>query len=210
MILGSDSIREREFRGNPEQVFVYQTWRTTLARKNIFFRARYYEPAFGRFDSKDALATLNRYSYSSDNPLLFTDPTGLFSFGSAAGFLLNAGTQGAVVAESALGLSAATIVRGYAELGGAVSNIAGPSSAATFFNQTGTVAGVFQQGFAGSLVQSTAYLEGVNLSLRTQLPSPIRLSRSQNILNLALSLADVPNDLRDIFALRIRLISLQF
>ena len=43
-------------------------------------RARYYAPAFGRFISEDPVqfqSGPNLYRYVRDNPLLFTDPTGL-------------------------------------------------------------------------------------------------------------------------------------
>jgi RHS repeat-associated protein len=50
-----------------------------------FFSARYYNPKIGRFISPDPLVTspmnpqnLNRYSYVLNNPLRYTDPTGLF------------------------------------------------------------------------------------------------------------------------------------
>ena len=50
----------------------------------LFLRARYYDPALGRFISPDLLAgspltpqSLNRYSYATNNPILSTDPTGL-------------------------------------------------------------------------------------------------------------------------------------
>jgi hypothetical protein len=51
----------------------------------IFLRARYYEPRQGRFLSRDAFAgsvdypaTLNPYLYALNNPLLHTDPSGMY------------------------------------------------------------------------------------------------------------------------------------
>ena len=51
-----------------------------------FYNARYYDPALGRFLSPDTLVqnpgdpqSLNRYAYSRNNPVLYTDPTGHFS-----------------------------------------------------------------------------------------------------------------------------------
>jgi RHS repeat-associated protein len=48
-----------------------------------YYNARYYDPTIGRFISADTEGidykypqTLNRYSYCSNNPLRFTDPTG--------------------------------------------------------------------------------------------------------------------------------------
>ena len=43
--------------------------------------ARYYDPALGRFISRDptgyAGSGINLYAYCGDNPLVYTDPTGL-------------------------------------------------------------------------------------------------------------------------------------
>ncbi|MBC7264510.1 MAG: hypothetical protein H5T64_09190 [Chloroflexi bacterium] len=51
-----------------------------------FYNARWYDPALGRFVQADTLVpepgnpqALNRYSYVLNNPLRYTDPTGLFS-----------------------------------------------------------------------------------------------------------------------------------
>jgi len=52
----------------------------------MYYRARYYHPALGRFVSADAIvpnpqnpADFNRYSYVRNNALRYTDPTGHFS-----------------------------------------------------------------------------------------------------------------------------------
>jgi len=52
-----------------------------------FYEARYYDPVLGRFISADTLVPrpndpqeFNRYTYAGNNPLLYTDPTGHFSF----------------------------------------------------------------------------------------------------------------------------------
>ncbi len=50
-----------------------------------FYNARYYDATIGRFISADpasipagATAALNHYSYAYNNPLKYTDPSGLF------------------------------------------------------------------------------------------------------------------------------------
>lgn len=50
-----------------------------------YYGARYYDPQIGRFISADSAGqhltnpqTLNRYSYVVNNPLRYTDPSGLF------------------------------------------------------------------------------------------------------------------------------------
>jgi RHS repeat-associated protein len=47
-----------------------------------YYRARYYDPAVGRFLSEDPatkVASKNRYSYVSGRPIDYIDPLGLFS-----------------------------------------------------------------------------------------------------------------------------------
>ena len=54
----------------------------------MYYRARYYDPAMGRFLQKDAYpgqlrlpaSVVNSYSYTMNNPANLTDPTGMFSF----------------------------------------------------------------------------------------------------------------------------------
>lgn len=50
----------------------------------IYMRARYYDPAIGRFMTRDTVAgdtkeplSLNRYTYVQNNPVNFTDPSGM-------------------------------------------------------------------------------------------------------------------------------------
>ncbi len=67
------------------------TWRFTGQREDAtiglyFYNARYYDGALGRFIQPDTIVpqpgnpqSLNRYSYVLNNPLRYTDPTGMFS-----------------------------------------------------------------------------------------------------------------------------------
>ncbi|QIV93864.1 RHS repeat domain-containing protein [Allofrancisella frigidaquae] len=94
------------------------TGKETVKNMNLVnMNARYYAPDFGRFMAYDPaeptvgdLFSFNRYAYANNNPLLYTDPTGLFSFsgffhglndfasgmvnGMSAGFVNTEHTQG--------------------------------------------------------------------------------------------------------------------
>ena len=61
--------------------FTGQRWQDTIGLYD--YRARWYDPALGRFISADTLVpepgdpqSLNRFSYVNNNPLRYTDPTG--------------------------------------------------------------------------------------------------------------------------------------
>jgi len=67
------------------------TWRFTGQREDAtiglyFYNARYLDPQLGRFTQADTIVpepgnpqALNRYSYVLNNPVRYTDPTGMFS-----------------------------------------------------------------------------------------------------------------------------------
>ncbi|MDD3120365.1 MAG: HNH/ENDO VII family nuclease, partial [Candidatus Gracilibacteria bacterium] len=49
-----------------------------------FYRARYYDSESGRFISRDPIGVadnVNLYSYVGNNPVMYTDPSGMFSWG---------------------------------------------------------------------------------------------------------------------------------
>jgi RHS repeat-associated protein len=71
-----------------------------------FMRARFYDPATGRFMGKDPVAgalsnpqELHRYAYVMNNPLIAVDPTGEFWQGIAAGIGAIAGGVGTLVSD---------------------------------------------------------------------------------------------------------------
>jgi len=45
-----------------------------------YLRARYYDPAIGRFMSQDPIPSANLYAYVGNNPVRFTDPRGLYAW----------------------------------------------------------------------------------------------------------------------------------
>ncbi|GAA2881064.1 hypothetical protein Acy02nite_21010 [Actinoplanes cyaneus] len=65
---------------NPMQ-FTGQYQDSTSGDGNYYLRARNYDPGTGRFSSRDALPTgqgaTSAYTYASNNPVAFTDPTGM-------------------------------------------------------------------------------------------------------------------------------------
>jgi RHS repeat-associated protein len=50
-----------------------------------FLRARYYDPEIGRFLARDPLEFAQRYAYAGNNPVAYTDPSGLEYEGSITG-----------------------------------------------------------------------------------------------------------------------------
>jgi RHS repeat-associated protein len=62
--------------------FTY-TARETADAGFMYYRARYYQPSVGRFVSEDPLRWAegpNFYAYVGDNPIKFSDPSGLYGF----------------------------------------------------------------------------------------------------------------------------------
>lgn len=70
-------------RGIDDQPFQYTGEQVDAETGFVYLRARYYDPGTGRFVSRDQVsgtsvepAGQNRYAYSGDNPINFSDPTG--------------------------------------------------------------------------------------------------------------------------------------
>jgi RHS repeat-associated protein len=99
---GSDDIGEKnKFRFTSEA----QDPETQL----YYFRARYYDPSIGHFISRDPLSIADQpYSYAFNNPLLFVDPLGLFSWPESFGQAELGFTDGAY----AVAFSGVTIAKG--------------------------------------------------------------------------------------------------
>ncbi len=100
------------------------------------FKARLYDPVLGRFLSADSvipnpgdLQSYNRYSYCQNNPLIYVDPSGHFSFGSffkslVTGIVAGAAFAAAIIVEAgtwgtATPLATALAGAGWAELAAA-------------------------------------------------------------------------------------------
>ncbi|MFZ7153194.1 MAG: RHS repeat-associated core domain-containing protein, partial [Bacteroidota bacterium] len=66
----------------------------------LFYNARWYDPAVGRFLQADTIVpepgnpqALNRYAYVQNNPLRFSDPTGMFSADEICTYFVDCGTD---------------------------------------------------------------------------------------------------------------------
>jgi RHS repeat-associated protein len=66
--------------GTSAQPFTYtgQQQDASANRGRVYLRARMYDPALGRFLTKDPLAFMQAYSYGLNDPLNQSDPTGMF------------------------------------------------------------------------------------------------------------------------------------
>ena len=62
--------------GASSGTYAYGTYGYDSATGLYYARARYYDPAIGRFLSEDPVAAPNNYPYGTDDPVLRGDPTG--------------------------------------------------------------------------------------------------------------------------------------
>lgn len=104
----------------------------------IYLRARHYDPATGQFLSLDPLVvvTCQPYAYANNNPLAYTDPTGLFGFSDITDAV-----------SDAVG-GAAEVVRG------AVSGAVDQASTFLYEHRDGIAAGVAIVGGMGCLLST--------------------------------------------------------
>ena len=113
----------------------------------IFLRARYYHPAIGRFFVRDSWpgsyqmpGTLHPYLYGLNNPILYTDPTGQFSWPFSAqttSMLTN------IAVGAAVGIGLGALCVGTAGIGCAFAVGAAAGAAGAF---AGTLAGNYVSG----------------------------------------------------------------
>ncbi|NMO57749.1 hypothetical protein HH310_42125 [Actinoplanes sp. TBRC 11911] len=77
--LAGQQMPEQSIENPMQYTGAYQD--STSGKGNYFLRARNYDPGTGRFDSRDAMPTgtgaTSAYPYASNNPLAFSDPTGM-------------------------------------------------------------------------------------------------------------------------------------
>ncbi|QEE27998.1 RHS repeat-associated core domain-containing protein [Terriglobus albidus] len=82
--------------GNPSTNILAFTGRELDAAGLYYFRARYYNPAVGRFLSEDPAGFsggINKYAYVGADPIDFNDPSGRLPFGAVVG-AINGGVFG--------------------------------------------------------------------------------------------------------------------
>jgi RHS repeat-associated protein len=179
--------------GTPAAAYLYDAWgnplltiRDRVGTRNKFrftgealdtgtqmyyLRQRYYDPTSGRFVSRDVLPgtpgnpqTLNRYVYALDAPLVYTDPSGLFSLGGILNSISQTANAIGSGIDAAFVLSAVTLAQGPIQLGGTIASVLGGSGVAQVNQQANSYINAVKRNLAAGLVSSTAALENVQLS----------------------------------------------
>jgi RHS repeat-associated protein/uncharacterized repeat protein (TIGR01451 family) len=100
-----DSYGNQHVVGSVPNPFSYTGREFDQASGLYYYRARYYDPASGRFISEDPSPALNPYPYAADDPVNATDPTGANTVEAALRFIM----IGAVVGAISNGLATAII-----------------------------------------------------------------------------------------------------
>ncbi len=76
-------VNRGQVKQNTNNIFYYTSRELEPETGDYYYRARYYDPYSGRFLSEDPIGfkgkDLNLYRYVRNNPLRYSDPSGLFS-----------------------------------------------------------------------------------------------------------------------------------
>ena len=156
--------------GNSDNAFLYCSEYFDAETETYYLRARYYNPANGRFTQQDAWAfmdptdplTLNLYTYCANNPVLYVDPSGNAWYHWALGAVIVAACAVAVVATA--GGAAAGIAAVASVASGTAAATAASTVAAGAFIGSATVYGTAALYAAGnsSLESPEAFIEDFN------------------------------------------------
>ena len=137
---------------------------------NLYYlRARHYDPDTGRFLQEDPVVSINQYAYADNNPILLTDPLGLFGVDDASDLAAGFGdtlTSGFGLAYL-FGLKSGTeYVRDWMGTSGYVSGCSGWYTA-------GKIGG-YAWGIAYSAALARAATQGIGRAVGTGVPSRIK------------------------------------
>jgi RHS repeat-associated protein len=156
--------------------FTGQRWEANLGLYD--YRARFYDPALGRFLQPDPLVpepgnpqALNRYAYVYNNPLRYTDPSGhcpwciTIGLGALIGAGVNYGVQVAAnISQNGLTVQAFTHVNWAAVGAGAVAGAVGVATFGVGTAVLGTsLAGMMAAGAASGAVAGQAAIATENV-----------------------------------------------
>ena len=80
-----------DYSGTPKTTYLYSGEQFNTTTDQYYLRARYYDPATGRFNRLDPFAgntedpaSLHKYLYAGANPVMYSDPTGMVSISGLA------------------------------------------------------------------------------------------------------------------------------
>ena len=115
-----------------------------------YYNARYYDPGLGRFITADTIVqdpegnpqTFNRYSYTGNNPVNYTDPTGHFF-----GFIIATIVKAVMAAATYIAANAAVIATG-ALIGGVIGGVSSVVMGGNFW-QGAAIGAIGGAAFAG-------------------------------------------------------------